>query len=822
MHLDIFEFSLAMFVLIAITSVLETIVEKVEHYVRSLANHHYMQLFNKMTTELMLLGVISFTIFMSEIGFHLQTKPYYIELEVAHLFLFFMGVILVAQCLTLLEYMRTFVHFWAKSDVKSTEELARLCDKADSMPFWQRVKLREELRFHIIKHEFITNKMLPKDFAFVSYLDKSVVGMVCHGVHIDTRYWIAICVLIWLNYLRTKLMAVNSTTNEHRRLAGGGLVPDPGPFPEWGMWVFVILGYMLLAYGLGIYYWTGPVVVDQFTKEALRHAQHLDDGDGDLEGDRGEGKKGKGDYSFNAFKMALRQIDDDHEMYSSLLKVQQEQAHVLTKGTKGRASSARSSRSNGAPKSSPMSTMLSDEQAMETTLESDEYSDASEDEEVKLLPALTGPVHTPEVRRQMKRQPSVLIVERYEGARKVHMASRHINKRASLIPNTSLRKKSLIVGGAGQRKAGIKAAVESTGKGMKKVVSRGAMVASNGAHSIVEAAKQVGISHAIQVHLHTNRMERVAVCHQFLLLFNIFYTVAFLCFYMGIMSLSLTLICLVPISLLWLVVIPLASKSAFFLQAVAMHNEEILGEVKLEELDVLNGIDMMAKHIEQHCSEVAAAAAAEMEQETGLGWAAGKVHPMKLKELFEQWTALPRSDYHMHSTHGSGLRSRLGHQASRVGIGHQHSSSDQAARTTRTTFGSSSREGSTTNVFSGSISSSNDDSLNAYKLKVALTSIGLAVDQTRVNLIFIGLDDDRDGLIQWQEFEAKVIPHCSPRFQRLNGKDDGTPSIAPSLFGNKIKAIRKGLKKEATSMVKSARQSMRKPTAEKKADRTIV
>jgi hypothetical protein len=792
-----------MFSLITLTMLLETIVDGIMDYVQGLCNQHYMQLYNKMTTELMLLGIISFTIFMSEIAFGLQTKPYYIELEVAHLFLFFMGVILVAQSLTLLEYMRTFVHFWAKADVKSTEELSRLCKLADSMPFWQRVKLREELRFHIIKHEFITNKMLPKDFAFVSYLDKSLVGMVCHGVHIDYRYWAAICVLIWINYLRTELVSSGTTSHDgaHRRLAGGGLVPDPGPFPEWGMWVFVGLGYMLLTYGLAIYYWTGPVVVDQFTKEALRHVKQTN-----LEGGRGSvvdgkwtdgGDKQHGDCSFYAFGRALQRIDADHTMYTSLQDMQQD----MQQKQQQRQDVALATNKAGFLRSAP-GPRLDSIRAGILDEDEDEDHENHEEDEVKLLPPLVGPSHTPEVRRALKRQPSVLIVERYEGARKVHMASRHINNRESLVQNTSMAR------GGAKKWSDSKSASRVTG-GLKKVSSRAAMgVAAS--HAVLQEAKKVGISHAIQVHLHSNRMERVAVFHQMLLLFNIFYTVAFLTFYLGIMPYHLIILCLAPILLLWFVVIPLASKSTFFLQAVAMHNEEILGEVKLEELDVLNGIDMMAKHIENYCGEVASAVVAEEAEKAGISWAAGQIQPLGLRELFVEWTALPSNERQLQAKHAPNLRTRLNKQFSFA----PKESSERGSVRGRARSGTLGMG----DMFSASFDT-NETSLNVYKLKLALASIGLVVDHTRVNLIFIGLDDDRDGLIQMDEFLEKVLPHCSQRFQKRNSQDAtswSSPSITPSGAFSKIQAIRRGLSKGGESVVKSARTSLQKSHSDRK------
>jgi hypothetical protein len=321
--LNLFEFSYCLFFLILFTIFLEIIVEKIEHYCEHLGNDRFMDIFNKITSELMILGIISFTIFFAEIELDLASKPFYIELELAHLMLFFIGIIFALQSVHLLTMMRWVIQFWGKINQKTAEELTAKCDKATShkLTLFQKISLAETVRFHIVKNEFLTNHTLPNDFPFVSYLNKYFIKLIVHTVHIDFRYWIFVCAGIWVNWARSALLDMMLPPYYETRLDGvapyannepyGATVSpnqDPNDFPHWGYWYFISLGYIILAYSLILWHWCGPVSVNQFVNEVLLLIPTED----------GHPRLLTGYFDFSAYKLALQVMRNEDELYKKL------------------------------------------------------------------------------------------------------------------------------------------------------------------------------------------------------------------------------------------------------------------------------------------------------------------------------------------------------------------------------------------------------------------------------------------------------------------------------------------------------------------------
>ena len=65
-HLDLFHATVCFTVLIALAIAIEKLVHWAEHYIHHHAEPHYLTILDKVIKELMILGVISFTIFLGE------------------------------------------------------------------------------------------------------------------------------------------------------------------------------------------------------------------------------------------------------------------------------------------------------------------------------------------------------------------------------------------------------------------------------------------------------------------------------------------------------------------------------------------------------------------------------------------------------------------------------------------------------------------------------------------------------------------------------------------------------------------------------------
>ena len=72
--LNLWYFSLCMFTLIAFTLLLELPLGWIERTIEDWDNEHYMDIFNKVLAELMILGTISFLIFGGEQIFELNKQ----------------------------------------------------------------------------------------------------------------------------------------------------------------------------------------------------------------------------------------------------------------------------------------------------------------------------------------------------------------------------------------------------------------------------------------------------------------------------------------------------------------------------------------------------------------------------------------------------------------------------------------------------------------------------------------------------------------------------------------------------------------------------
>ena len=89
-------FTLCFGVLLALTVFLEVILEKARHRLGA-GPRYYRLIFDQLMKELMLLGVLSFSIFIGEQALQLYSASFYIELEFAHVLIFFVGLALLSN-----------------------------------------------------------------------------------------------------------------------------------------------------------------------------------------------------------------------------------------------------------------------------------------------------------------------------------------------------------------------------------------------------------------------------------------------------------------------------------------------------------------------------------------------------------------------------------------------------------------------------------------------------------------------------------------------------------------------------------------------------
>jgi hypothetical protein len=227
-YLNFFHATVCFCVLIICTIILEYFVHWTEHHIVHKMPAHYLHIFNTVIKELMILGVISFSIFIGEQAFELASKEYYLALEFAHVTIFFAALVFVVQATFLLTLMNGIVMKWDRLAARSLDSLVNEGNDVQSgktVTSHERSELLEAMEFHIMKHQFIKTHSLSNGFDFVLYLEKclavsEIMSLSCvanltlcirtcllspkieitNTVDISIKSWSIVCLSLWVNY----------------------------------------------------------------------------------------------------------------------------------------------------------------------------------------------------------------------------------------------------------------------------------------------------------------------------------------------------------------------------------------------------------------------------------------------------------------------------------------------------------------------------------------------------------------------------------------------------------------------------------------------
>ena len=103
----------------------------------------------------MILGIISFSIFVGEQAFALASKDYYLALEFAHVTIFFAALVFVVQATFLLALMNGIVSKWDRLAARSLDSIIAEGNEVNGgskATRSERASLREAMEFHIMKN----------------------------------------------------------------------------------------------------------------------------------------------------------------------------------------------------------------------------------------------------------------------------------------------------------------------------------------------------------------------------------------------------------------------------------------------------------------------------------------------------------------------------------------------------------------------------------------------------------------------------------------------------------------------------------------------
>ena len=173
--------ALSFCVLVIMTIAIEQVFEMVERAVHKRAAV-FSLVGEKIVKELMILGLISFSIFVGEQAFHLNATSFYLPLEFAHIVIFVLAIFYVTEALYFL-YLSdtTCTHYDSCLAMKKADIERQLINEwgEDARAWrgtwyqalrWRWSRLHEIVDMQIIHAIFIKKHRLPEQFDFGRYL----------------------------------------------------------------------------------------------------------------------------------------------------------------------------------------------------------------------------------------------------------------------------------------------------------------------------------------------------------------------------------------------------------------------------------------------------------------------------------------------------------------------------------------------------------------------------------------------------------------------------------------------------------------------------
>lgn len=217
---------------------LEYLIRVVEKYAKL---WKYDGLYSKLKQELMILGIISFTVFIFESSHSQDTDdshgtPYFDAFEVAHIILLFVAFSFILQALFLIQYAsnmsRTYLSAVKTSALQLLEDMRSMIAECaiisnntdnthplsmsrfkvsslyifDNVPFWlpSFSTLRDNIEFRIIERFFISKHVLPDEFEYAKYIAELFHTYVSELGEVSPTSWLVLSILVCFNLIKIK------------------------------------------------------------------------------------------------------------------------------------------------------------------------------------------------------------------------------------------------------------------------------------------------------------------------------------------------------------------------------------------------------------------------------------------------------------------------------------------------------------------------------------------------------------------------------------------------------------------------------------------
>eukprot|EP01038_Epipyxis_sp_PR26KG_P005998 gene5998-8260_t len=181
----------------------------------------YRGLIKKLYREFMIMGFISFAIFIfSASSFFSKQSQWFLAFEFAHIVILFVGITFLIQSVLLIFLVSSRNKILLKHDNNSSEILlVEYIDlsREDGIMKWlfsygpitiPIPELREKIEYKILQEFFIRKYNLPTEFKFANYMCKVLKNYVIALVEVRPISWLCLSVLTVFNYMRIKFVDV--------------------------------------------------------------------------------------------------------------------------------------------------------------------------------------------------------------------------------------------------------------------------------------------------------------------------------------------------------------------------------------------------------------------------------------------------------------------------------------------------------------------------------------------------------------------------------------------------------------------------------------
>lgn len=245
--------SVIVFVLLLLFLIcLEIGFEHLDHWSRENDVH---ELVDKLKEELMMMGILSFTIFIyieasgSAISPSSNVYNYYLAFELSHVILLFIAIAFIFQAAYLLNYAisqgRSYLKSKRISAGELVEQIADLQKESPyqywafhQIPWWFPANfpaLRKRVEVKLVERLFLEYQMRKEDFRFAHYISKLFQVYIAELGNVSARSWLIVACLVVLNYARIVALdgawnnsdicdyKIATTDSAHRRLGGSSI-----------------------------------------------------------------------------------------------------------------------------------------------------------------------------------------------------------------------------------------------------------------------------------------------------------------------------------------------------------------------------------------------------------------------------------------------------------------------------------------------------------------------------------------------------------------------------------------------------------------------